>query len=227
MALPVALSSALAAPPSAPAADPLDPAVHARLEQALSYVNLATSDLGWDKRPVQDGFRLSVVNLALDRPLSLAPTAARAEADFASDPASSARAAAAWLDLTAAAAPPLDAPTLPERFTGVPGEAQEILALLVNARRTAEGARLQSLRALSPAERALLARDSARIYTDEREDDDYDAHPLLAAAAKIDRSSLVAAAVTLADAAAAVRARARELHPESWPSRSWTVDGIR
>ena len=79
----------------------LDAQTLAALETALSRVNLSIADMSWDKRPIDDDFRLSCVNEALDRPLSLADFAVRAESEFAGDPVASVEAAARWLDLDA------------------------------------------------------------------------------------------------------------------------------
>src|SRR5436309_11718084 len=84
---------------SPPTASAFDDVTLARLERALSCVNLSISDLGWDKRPISDDFRLTCVNEMLDHPLLLADRAVRAEREFADDPVASAEAAGRWLDV--------------------------------------------------------------------------------------------------------------------------------
>ena len=83
-------------------ADGLSTLAKSKLGDALACVNLSIDDLGWDKRPVNDPFRLTCVNETLDNPLALPARAERAEREFAADPAVSALAAAAWLDVNAA-----------------------------------------------------------------------------------------------------------------------------
>ena len=78
--LPLAWAVALTA-----LADGFDERTLRELEAALACVNLSLDDLSWDKRPVDDPFRLAVVNEALDRPLSLAEMADRAEREFGDD----------------------------------------------------------------------------------------------------------------------------------------------
>ncbi len=139
------LSFALTAAAEEPA---LDEATTRRLAEALSSVNLSLDDLGWDKRPIDDPFRLSCVNETLDRPLTLADRALRAEREFADDPIASAKAAAAWLDLPPPSIQEQAAATLPE-WEGVPAEALEALRRLLSAWRTAETLREAALAPLS------------------------------------------------------------------------------
>jgi len=65
----------------------LDEGERQRVAEALAHVNMSIEDLGWDKRPIDDPFRLGVVNVALDQPLALAAMAERARGDFTVNPA--------------------------------------------------------------------------------------------------------------------------------------------
>ena len=47
----------------------------ARIDRGLEMLNLDRKDLGFQKRPIDDPFRLDVVNQALDEPLSVGPQA--------------------------------------------------------------------------------------------------------------------------------------------------------
>jgi hypothetical protein len=47
-----------------------------RIDQALDVLNCTRKDLGFQKRPIDDPFRLKVVNQILDDPLSIGPVAA-------------------------------------------------------------------------------------------------------------------------------------------------------
>src|SRR5437867_11155400 len=97
LTLPLSIVPAITAE-SPPAPSAFDQVTLDRLERALSCVNLSIADLGWDKRPISDDFRLTCVNETLDHPLLLADRALRAESEFAGDPVASANAAGAWLD---------------------------------------------------------------------------------------------------------------------------------
>jgi len=206
------------------AGDALDATTLRGLERALSCVNLSTADLGWDKRPISDAFRLSCVNGALDHPLSLAERALRAEREFTADPVASARAAADWLDVTL---PPEASPTpVPDgRFPGAPRAAARVLGILVRGYDEASRLREEAMRDLSAEERRLLAASGARLYTDESEDD-WDMTPILAAAGKVDLSKLASAEIVLARTAQAARAAAASLDTSAistWTSRTWRL----
>src|SRR5690349_10184272 len=61
---------------AAPATPPGDPgfwtaAEMALLDQGLDVLNVSRADLGFQKRPLEDPFRLAVVNRALDEPLTV------------------------------------------------------------------------------------------------------------------------------------------------------------
>jgi hypothetical protein len=209
---------------AAPAAG-LPPQVVARVEEALACVNLAVSDLGWDKRPVADGFRLACVNEALDQPLALASRAERAEADFAADPVAAAHATARWLE-------PLPPPRRREPVARADratwpgaGPATGPLATLWHARRDARAWHDRALQDLGPADRALLLGNGARLYVEEGEEE-ADAAPVLDAASRIDLGSLQQALLALARAAQRLRAvSAAELAAAA--PRTWTRDGVR
>jgi hypothetical protein len=51
-----------------------------RIDQGLEVLNLTRKDLGFQKRPIDDPFRLPVVNQILDDPLSIGPVAAEWDA---------------------------------------------------------------------------------------------------------------------------------------------------
>jgi hypothetical protein len=104
----------------------LDAAALKRLGQALDCVNLSVEDLGWDKRPIKDDWRLNCVNDTLDHPLKLADYAQDAEKEFADSPEKSAVAAAKWLDLAKPGwpnHPPSDRPA----FANVPVELDRLV----------------------------------------------------------------------------------------------------
>jgi hypothetical protein len=204
----------LSAPGSA-----LDATTVQALERALSCVNLSIADLDWDKRPIDDAFRLSCVNESLDHPLSLADRALRAEREFTDDPAASARAAAAWLDVTlpsSATSPSVSG----KRFPGAPAGAARLLALLVDGYERASRLRAEAMGALSADEARRLTESGARLYTDESEDD-WDMIPVLNAAKKADIAKLVEAELVLAETARAARAASASLDSSAWTSRTW------
>ena len=71
-------ASAQDAPPPAPPPEPAKPksafwtdAESALLDRGLEVLNCSRADMGFQKRPIEDPFRLSVVNRALDDPLSV------------------------------------------------------------------------------------------------------------------------------------------------------------
>src|SRR5437867_6120405 len=126
LTLPLSIVPAITAE-SPPAPSAFDQVTLDRLERALSCVNLSTADLGWDKRPISDDFRLTCVNEMLDHPLLLADRAVRAEREFADDPVASVAAVGRWLDApppqfrTASEDRALRMATVkPERFRGAP-----------------------------------------------------------------------------------------------------------
>lgn len=207
--------------------DSLDAATLQGLERALSCVNLSIADLGWDKRPISDEFRLSCVNKALDRPLSLADSALRAEREFAADPAASVLAAAAWLDVSLPS--PVPPTSVPDgRFRSAPRDAAPVLGLLVRGYEEASRLREEAMGALSVQERRRLVESGARLYTDESEDD-WDMTPVLAAAKKVDISKLLAAELVLARTAMAARAAAASIDASAistWRSRTWRFGSL-
>jgi len=198
----------------------LDAPTMRALEKALSSVNLSVADIGWDKRPISDAYRLACVNEALDRPLSLADRALRAEREFAADPVASVRAAADWLDVTLASAAPPTSPASDKRFPGAPRDAAQVLERLVRGYEDASRLREDAMSALGAEERRLLAASGARLYTDES-DEDWDMAPVLDAAKKVDMAKLLAAEMVLARTAQDARAAAASLDASSWKSRTW------
>ena len=223
MRLPVLLALSLAAS-SLTRADGFDELTLSKLGDALRCVNLSVADLGWDKRPLDDAFRLSCVNETLDHPLALAERAERAEREFASDPAASALACAHWLDVTVAAPERgvvADAP-LPRDL----GAARQVAGLLIDARKRAGAAQQQALAGLSPDERKLVETLGTTLYTDESEED-RDLLPALAALRKVDLASLVRAELILADAAQRAREMLTGVDPSGWHSGIFDVGGVK
>lgn len=51
-----------------------------RIDQGLEVLNVTRKDLGFQKRPIEDPFRLTVVNRILDDPLAIGPVAAEWDA---------------------------------------------------------------------------------------------------------------------------------------------------
>lgn len=194
-----------------------------RFAEALKAVNLAPADLGWDKRPIDDDFRLTAVNRALDEPLSLATFATRAETDFKGDPLAAARAAASWLDVVVAGEL-VDMKSSSVDFADAPESAKPLLQLLVRTRRGARALHAAALGGLTAAERSLLASAGAKLYTDESEEP-WDTAPVLTAAKKVDIGALVSAAAILADTARVVRESAASVDTSGWTGMQWTVDG--
>jgi len=206
------------------AEDPaLDESTTRRLAEALSYVNLSLDDLGWDKRPIDDPFRLSCVNETLDRPLALADRALRAEREFADDPVASAKAAAAWLDLPTPSIQEQAAATLPE-WEGVPAEALEALRRLLSAWRNAETLREAALAPLSAEERDLVERFGGTLYVDDSAEEG--SGPLLAAGNKMALARLFEAELVLAETAALVRRDLVALAGKPWPTSRVEHEGV-
>ena len=52
-----------------------------RIDEGLDVLNCTRKDLGFQKRPIDDPFRLPVVNQILDDPLSIGPVAAEWDAN--------------------------------------------------------------------------------------------------------------------------------------------------
>ncbi len=205
------------------AEDPaLDEPTTRRLAEALSYVNLSLDDLGWDKRPIDDDFRLSCVNETLDRPLALADRALRAEKEFGDDPVASAKAAAAWLDLPAPTTQP-QAEEGAAEWENAPAEAVEAMRVLLMAWRTAEAFREAALARLSTEERELVEELGPALYVDDSAEDR--SGPLLEAGKKVDLGPLFVAELLLAETAAMVRRDVAAFAGKPWPTSRVQFEG--
>jgi len=222
--LPLLLVAGLAGLPTPGRTDGFDERTLAELKTALACVNLSLDDLGWDKRPIDDPFRLAVVNEALDRPLELASQAERAERDFGGDPLTAAAAALEWLaDATHGRRVqnlPGGSPAAPSaRERRFRRAAPRELAQLVAATRLAR----ESVRAASHgASGELLRRDAPRLYLDESEDP-WDTAALLEAA----QTHLVANTVAAFRDLAAIAEAARGWTPPSArTTRQWSLGDL-
>ena len=189
-----------------------------QLEQALACVNMSIADLSWDKRPIDDAFRLAIVNRALDEPLSLAADAEAARADFNGDPVVAARALGAWLAPSTGPAPGGGVP-FPRIDESARGASPEVGRLISAARE----AHSRVLDAIPDASRALLVKDAPRLYLDESEES-WDSSAVRAAAEDVDMQELVAAFRSLAAVATAARAWTAEAGPAP---REWRIGGLR
>ncbi|MBI2920577.1 MAG: hypothetical protein HYY18_05785 [Planctomycetes bacterium] len=180
----------------------LDAFTRSKLAEALGCVNLSVDDLGWNKRPIDDDFRLKCVNDTLDRPLELADYAARAEREFGADPRSAAAAGAAWLDVDGLGTAD------PEPFEldlKVEPESARALALeFAGTWRDAELYRAGATATLTPDEWAVVKKNGARLYLDESEEE-WDMTETLAAAKKAELAGYFRAAIVLARGAQADR----------------------
>lgn len=201
----------------------LDEPTMRRLGEALADVNLSIDDLGWDKRPLNDDFRLSCVNETLDHPLALADRALRAEREFAGDPAASGRAAAAWLDIPAPSpvAAPESALDRPDKF---PDDFFAVVHSLYRSWQAAEALREAAFAPLSDEEREVVKKHGPRLYVDDSEEDN--AAGLLAAAKKIDIAKLLQAEIVLADASALARTWMSNLAGKPFESTRFEQDGV-
>lgn len=217
----VLAAGAMAEDPPKPAEGPLlDDGVMRRLKQALDCVNLSVEDLGWDKRPLDDAFRLKCVNETLDHPLGLADAAQDAERDFAGDPGRSGVAAAALLDLESPHRWPRDAiqPVIPK---GMPAEAADAF-LEVCYLREVSGVHLErALKPLTDDERRLVREKGSRLYLGEDDEDQGDPMPLLNACQKVDVQAFVDAFGELAAASAMLRDKGGAMAGAKWESRTW------
>jgi hypothetical protein len=208
-------------PPPAPR-PALDEFTKAKLAEALACVNLTTDDLGWNKRPIDDDFRLKCVNDTLDRPLELAAYAERAEREFAADPEASVRAGAAWIDQRE----PRAKGERPE-FTvekDYPEDARLLLAILWSAGKQAKAACDLAEAALSDPERTTLRGCGAQLYTEESEEP-RDPKPVLAVLKKVDIAAYFDAALVLAQAARELRATAPAAMP-AWKTHAESVFSV-
>jgi hypothetical protein len=180
-------------------ADGLSDLERERLAAALACVNLSIDDLGWDKRPIDDPFRLAVVNRALDEPLSLAEMADEARKEATLDPSAPdlvrmAGSLRHWLvapgvvDGAAAGNVRLDLPrSTPSR---------ELAYDLAQAD--------AHVREALPADvRETLRATAARAYLDESEEA-WDMAPMREAASRVDVQALAEGLVSLASAASNV-----------------------
>ena len=195
-----------------------------KLAKALGCVNLSLEDLGWDKRPVSDPFRLACVNETLDAPLMLPVRAERAEREFGSDPVSAAIASGAWLDVQVNASSPavIVEPAVPRSAQAARG----VVAILVDARLRARAQREASLAGLSADERALVENAGPALYTDESEEE-RDLSAALAALRKVDIAALVRAEIILAEAAQRARDMLSGVDASGWRSVTFTVGDQR
>lgn len=198
-------------------ADGLDDTERAQLEQALACVDMSITELSWDKRPIDDPFRLSIVNEALDEPLSLAEHAERAERDFFADPAASGEAAGAWL---AGARTPAGlegaavGAAFPASFT------RRAPRPLVELAEGARVARQAIAGAAAPEDLALLRAGAARLYLDEDEEP-WDSAAVRAAAQRVSVAALQQAMRALAKMAVIDAAV-----PIDAPARTWRLGDL-
>ncbi len=189
----------------------------AELARALACVNLSPAALGWDKRPINDPFRLAVVNRALDEPLSLADMAEAAEADFGTDLATAARAVATWLapasGVVSGNASPF--PRIEEIVRGAPPAISRVVGV-------AREARGRVALAIPESARATLQRDAPRLYLDESEEA-WDSTAVREAARQLKVEHLVASFRAMASLATS----ARDWTPETLGApRAWTIAGM-
>ncbi|KAF0247181.1 MAG: hypothetical protein FD180_120, partial [Planctomycetota bacterium] len=206
--------------PSKPEGPLLDEAVMKRLAQALDCVNLSVNDLGWDKRPISDDWRLACVNDTLDHPMKLAEYARRAESEFGADPEAAVANGAAWLDVP---------PPAPRRYDTFdlnpaiePSSARELALLALREWRDAESARARAMEKLDDADEEMLAKDGVRLYADESEEA-WDSSAALATAKKINLEQLFAAQAVLASAARLLREAAAKTDTSAWRTRTWKM----
>ena len=212
--------------PPKPQPEPLiDAWTRAKLAEALACVNLSVDDLGWNKRPIDDDFRLKCVNDTLDRPLELADYAERAEREFGADPETAVSAGAAWLDV---ASPRLTVDNMGSPWTyrdGVSEHVNAALSALVGARAWAEQSRIAALGELTKEERKLVAERGSRLYLDESEEE-WDMTAVLAAAKKIQVAKLFEAAAGLAARVRQLREMAANIRPRARDAGKWTVEDV-
>jgi hypothetical protein len=213
------------APPAKAEGPLLDAAVMKRLAQALDCVNLSVDDLGWDKRPISDDWRLNCVNDTLDHPLRLADYAQRAEKEFADDPEASVRNGAAWLDVDPAKLVVQREEKFGMELPIEPPAARDLMLLALREWRFAEMQRRSAMEKLDDADEALLATDGVRLYADESEEA-WDNAAVLAITKKIDLSGLVRAEAALAGAARMLREAAAKVDGSTWKTGTWTLPAM-
>ena len=222
--LPVLFVAGLLGPAAAGRAEGFDERTLRELSAALACVNLSLDDLGWDKRPLDDPFRLAVVDETLDRPLALAERAERAERDFGAGPTEAAAAAAEWLQ-AAGSGPRLEDLPGSEAVPADPRERQFRRAAPDELVRLVDG--LRRARALVAAaglrcDGELLRRDAPRFYLDESEES-WDGKPALATIERFVVADAVAAFRVLAELAEESRGQEP---PEARRTRTWTLGDL-
>ncbi|MCE9583109.1 MAG: hypothetical protein K8T20_11515, partial [Planctomycetes bacterium] len=210
------------APPAKEEGPLLDEAVMRQLAKALDSVNLSVDDLGWNKRPIDDDFRLKCVNDTLDRPMNLAAWAAKAEKEFNDDPLAAARAGTAWLDVD-----PSKIVVQREEKFGIelpvePAAAKQLFFAALRNWRRAERERRAAMEALDDADEAMLRKDGVRLYADESEED-WNMTTTLATAKKIDIAGLFKAEIALAEAANELRSACAKIDGKDWKTGTWTL----
>lgn len=211
------------APPAKVEGPVLDAAVEKRLKQALDCVNLSVEDLGWDKRPLSDEWRLNCVNDTLDHPMKLADWAQRAEKEFADDPQAAARNGAAWMDIDAAKMTVMREGKFGMQLDVEPPAARDLILTVLSGWRFAESQRRAAMEKLDDADEAALATDGVRLYADTSEQE-WDSAAVLKTASKIDLAGLFRAELALADLAAQLRKAA--VDGKAWKTGSWKPEGM-
>lgn len=211
------------APPARAEGPVLDAAVEKRLKQALDCVNLSLDDLGWDKRPLSDEWRLACVNETLDHPMKLADRAQQAERDFADDPQAAARNGAGWLDIDASKMTVMREGKFGMQLDVQPPAARELMLTVLSDWRFAESLRRAAMEKLDDADEESLAKDGVRLYADTSEEE-WDSAAVLKTASKIDLAGLFRAELALADLAALVRKTA--VDGKEWKTGNWKPEGM-
>lgn len=189
----------------------------ARIDRGLEVLNLDRKDLGFSKRPLDDPFRLDVVNRVLDDPLSIGGEAQRwddvARAGDVAALVDRARAACGGAGAGEHPSPgvELDAPTIPE------GVRRALAATL--GRMTAVVAEVgETRRALGPQAEAVV-RKALRSQVEKPQEpppgDDLADDAFLAAIAPVRRSCVPRGTDLLVDAVRALVRALREAVPTS------------
>ena len=197
-----------------------------KLAEALACVNLSVADLGWNKRPIDDDFRLRCVNETLDMPLTLADRAERAEREFGSDPEDAVRKGATWLDIPAEKLAEMQDEKFGLDLSKAPEPARDIFFAAVRGWHGAEKRRGAAMEVLSAEERELVRKNGARLYADESEEE-WDMTATLAAAKKADVAAMFRSAQVLAALAAELREKAKGLDPKDFETVEWTLEGVK
>ena len=215
-------------------ADGLNDTERAQLDQALACIDMSIAELSWDKRPIDDPFRLTIVNKALDEPLSLAEDAERAERDFFADPVASGYEVAAWMTSGPAAVGRGRELASARRSTFAGADAAAGVSEVVAGRPPrgmpaslrdfavgAADARRMVSSAIPAADTEMLRSQAARMYLSEDEET-WDSTAVRAAAGRIDMGALRSAFQYLASVAGG----AKDMAPVEGRPRTWTVEGL-